>query len=221
LVDDRSIGLEEIDAILHQATGSNKGEKSNWKKHKAHTTRWQDGVQVAKSPTSALKKEHYLLVDGYNVIFAFEPLRELAQVTFDGARDRLLELLCNYQAIKNQTILVVFDAYKVPGNLATVTPYHNIYQVFTKESQTADAYIEHFVHHHAKDYTVTVATSDGLEQIIIRGQGCGLLSARELMEDVARTNAELLATYQAQQPQKKNYLHDRLDEATKQKLIRP
>ena len=131
--------------------------------------------------------EEYLLVDGYNIIYAWEELRELAKVTIDGARHQLMDILCNYQAYHRCTLIVVFDAYKVVGNPGQALDYHNIHVIYTKEAETADQYIEKFAHQMGRKYRVTVATSDGLEQLIIRGQGCLLMSAADLREDVERT----------------------------------
>lgn len=131
--------------------------------------------------------EEYLLVDGYNIIYAWEELRELAKVTIDGARHQLMDILCNYQAYHRCTLIVVFDAYKVVGNPGQALDYHNIHVIYTKEAETADQYIEKFAHQMGRKYRVTVATSDGLEQLIIRGQGCLLMSASDLREDIERT----------------------------------
>jgi len=131
----------------------------------------------------------YLLVDGYNIIFAWEELNELAKVNIDGARYRLMDILCNYQGYKKCILIVVFDAYKVTGNIGSASKYHNINVVYTKEAETADQYIEKLAHKIGGKYRVTVATSDGLEQLIIRSQGCLLLSARDLKEEVEYVNA--------------------------------
>lgn len=131
--------------------------------------------------------EEYLLVDGYNIIYAWEELRELASTTIDGARHQLMDILCNYQAFCQCILIVVFDAYKVAGNVGHAADYHNIHVVYTKEAETADQYIEKFAYRMGKNARVKVATSDGLEQLIIRGAGCMLMSARDLKEDVERT----------------------------------
>lgn len=112
-------------------------------------------------------EKEYLLVDGYNIIFAWEDLKELAAVNIDGARERLMDILCNYQGFKKSTLILVFDAYKVKGNPGSVETYHNIHVVYTKEAETADQYIEKTVHEIGRKYRVTVATSDQLEQVII------------------------------------------------------
>lgn len=145
------------------------------------------------------KKEEYLLVDGYNIIYAWEELRELAKETIDGARYHLMDILCNYQAFRQCILIVVFDAYKVSGNTGNTMDYHNIHVAFTKEAETADQYIERFAYQMGKNAHVTVATSDGLEQLIIRGAGCLLMSARDLWEDVERTR-EMIREEQGRLP---------------------
>ena len=141
--------------------------------------------------TQTVGAEEYLLVDGYNILYAWEDLRELMQVTVDGARHRLMDILCNYQAYRKCSLIVVFDAYKVVGGIGSGQDYHNIYVVYTKEAETADQYIEKFAHQMGRKYRVTVATSDGLEQLIIRGQGCLLMSAKDLREDVERVGRQI------------------------------
>ena len=134
--------------------------------------------------------EKYLLVDGYNVIFAWEDLKDVASVSIDGARGKLLDILCDYQAMTGVNLIVVFDAYRVSGHQTEILDYHNIHVVYTKEAETADRYIEKFAHENGKKYDITVATSDGLEQIIIRGAGCRLLSSRDLKEEITRVKGE-------------------------------
>lgn len=139
-------------------------------------------------------EKEYLLVDGYNIIFAWEDLKELAAVNIDGARERLMDILCNYQGFKKSTLILVFDAYKVKGNPGSVETYHNIHVVYTKEAETADQYIEKTVHEIGRKYRVTVATSDQLEQVIILGQGGQRMSARELLEDVIEVSHQIRET---------------------------
>jgi len=135
--------------------------------------------------------EEYLLVDGYNILYAWDELRELMKVTLDGARHRLMDMLCNYQGYRRCNLIVVFDAYKVAGGTGSVQDYHNIHVVYTKEAETADQYIEKFAHEMGRKYRVTVATSDGLEQVIIRSQGCLLMSASDLAEDMERVSRQI------------------------------
>ena len=160
----------------------------------------------------------YLLVDGYNVIFAWEELKELAKVNIDSARGKLMDVMCNYQGFRRCSLILVFDAYRVEGHAEEVIKYHNIYVVYTKEAETADQYIERTAHEMGKKYQITVATSDGLEQIIIRGQGCAMISARELKEEIERINQEIRKEYVEQFPGSKNYLFDYLPKELSEQL---
>lgn len=179
------IGTEEIDAILNRATHANRRDDRNQRKKIPSKKPSEDyPVIIRRAGKKEGPKEKYLLVDGYNIVFAWQELSELAKVTIDGARDKLLDEMCNYQAIKKCNVIVVFDAYRVKGHKTELFDYHNIHVVFTKEAETADQFIEKFTHENGKTYDITVATSDGLEQIIVTGQGARLLSARELLEDV-------------------------------------
>lgn len=162
----------------------------------------------------------YMLVDGYNVIFAWDELNELAKENIDAARDKLMDILCNYQGVRKCHLMLVFDAYRVTGNPGSVYQYHNITVVYTKEAETADAFIEKFAHENARKYKVTVATSDGLEQIIIRGEGCGLISSRELKKEIEYTlsQAKELFRENSKDNAKKTYIFDNLDEEFKKHL---
>lgn len=165
-------------------------------------------------------EKEYLLVDGYNIIFAWEDLKELAAVNIDGAREKLMDILCNYQGFKKSTLILVFDAYKVKGNPGSVETYHNIHVVYTKEAETADQYIEKTVHEIGRKYRVTVATSDQLEQVIILGQGGQRMSARELLEDVIEVSHQIRETTRQKRSSEKNYLFDHLDEETAARMER-
>lgn len=156
--------------------------------------------------------EEYLLVDGYNVIFAWEDLKELAKVNIEGARNKLMDVLCNYQGFKKCNLILVFDAYKVQGQELGVQKYHNIYVVYTKEAETADQYIEKVVHEIGRKYHVTVATSDNVEQVVTLGQGGKLLSARELRTEVEEVQRQIREEYLNRPQRGKNYLFDYLDE---------
>ena len=144
------------------------------------------------------EREEYLLVDGYNIIFAWEELRSLAAVNIDSARDRLMDICCNYQGYAGCTLILVFDAYKVKGNPGSVMQYHNIYVVYTKEAETADQYIEKTVHKIGRKYRVTVATSDALEQMIIWGEGAFRLSAAGFEDAVREAGERLRETIRSQ-----------------------
>ncbi|MEE1085581.1 MAG: translation factor GTPase family protein [Schaedlerella sp.] len=165
-------------------------------------------------------QKQYLLVDGYNIIFAWDDLKELAKDNIDGARGRLMDILSNYQGIKKCEVILVFDAYKVQGFQGEVQKYHNIYVVYTKEAETADQYIEKTAHEIGRKYDVTVATSDGTEQVIIRGQGCNLLSAKELLEEIELAKQELREGYLSKKENDRNYLFDYLDEDTAETMER-
>lgn len=192
------IGIDEVDAIINQTYNANKksegeNKRNNWKKSRNEQDYFDyKGSKSVNSET----REKYLLVDGYNVIFAWDDLKELAAVNIDGARGKLMDILCNYQAICKCELIVVFDAYRVKGHDTEISDYHNIHVVFTKEAETADQYIEKFAHQNGRKYNVTVATSDGLEQIIIRGQGCNLISSRELKEEIDRASKDIMQKFQ-------------------------
>lgn len=184
------IGEDEISEIMNRTFAANRKEKEHYKnpykKKKA---------KIAAPRTlragSTVKKDKYLLVDGYNVVFAWEELKDLSQSRLDSARGRLLEILCNYQGYTDQTLIVVFDAYKVSGNPGEVTKYKNIYVVYTKEAETADMYIEKTVHKMGKDCDITVATSDRLEQMIIFGDGARYLSQDQFREEIESVNKQI------------------------------
>lgn len=178
-----SMGEEEIRSILGQAGGANRNQKKNWIRQRKRVVSSTDSCGPVAYKRSA---EKYLLVDGYNIVFAWDELNELAKDNIDAARDRLMDILCNYQAYMGMTLILVFDAYKVKGGIGQMLDYHNIHVVYTKEAETADQYIEKLAHNMGREHDVTVATSDGLEQLIIRGQGCKLWSAREFYAEVKR-----------------------------------
>ena len=159
--------------------------------------------QPAKKParTSLEDKEYtfrpqktgpeYLLVDGYNIIFAWDELKDLARQDVAAARSALCDLLANYRGAKQCEVIVVFDAYKVKGNPGSVEKYNGIYVVYTKEAETADAYIEKTTYDLSKDHKVRVATSDALEQLIILGHGALRLSARAFHQELEQTQGEI------------------------------
>lgn len=155
----------------------------------------------------------YLLVDGYNIIFAWPELKELAAVNLDAARVKLQDILCNYQGYKKCQVILVFDGYKVKGNPGEVIEYHNIHVIFTKEAETADQYIEKVTQQIGRRYQVAVATSDKLEQVIILGKGAMRLSARDLFKEISETNDEIHVRHLKQIPSKKNRLFDNVDPA--------
>lgn len=215
------IGVDEVDQILDRTFYANRKEGFTPHKGIAHRKRQTKQAQVREygqgNAKPAIKREKYLLVDGYNVIFAWEELNELAKVNIDGARGRLMDILCDYQGIRKCHLIVVFDAYRVKGHPTEVSDYHNIHVVYTKEAETADQFIEKFAHENGRKYDVTVATSDGLEQIIIRGQGCGLISAREFEKEVAAVKKGVVSRLQ-EQKQSGHTLMDSLSEDSRKEL---
>lgn len=217
------IGTEEVDAILHQTYHSNKrGSELDRKRIPPRkVTSIQPTQMHHVRNTINQSKEEYLLVDGYNIIFAWDELKELAAANIDGARGKLLDILSNYQGIRRVHVIVVFDAYRVQGHQTEMITYHNIHVVYTKHAETADQYIEKFASEHGRHFSITVATSDGLEQIIITSQGCRLLSARELAGEIAEANASFRKDYLENQPiQKKHRFSDALSEEAAEQMKR-
>ncbi len=194
-VRDESIGTEEIDAILNRTYYAN--QKSGFTPHKGIARRKQKKTIPATTykGTKMVSREEYLLVDGYNIVFSWPELSELAKDNMEGARGRLMDILCNYQGMRKCNLILVFDAYRVKGHTTEVYDYHNIHVVYTKEAETADQYIEKFAHNHGQKYRVTVATSDALEQVIIRGAGCLLMSSRELEREIKEMEENLRKDY--------------------------
>lgn len=221
---DRAIGTEEIDAILAGVSHANsrpQGSGRKWnakgKAVPAKTLEYrEEGTKKPAKP--GLKRAEYLLVDGYNIIFAWEELQELAKASIDGARGRLLDILCNYQGMRGIEVIAVFDAYRVKGHDTEMFDYHNIHVVYTKEAETADQYIERFSHENGKKYDITVATSDGLEQIIIRGQGCRLLSARDLKQEIDYYSQNMREDYLERQSVGKRYMLEGMEEKLRENL---
>ncbi len=213
---DEWITVEEVDDIIDRMSGTNKSAKSN-RRSVVVRRRKRDYSAESSSPSvnpsnkkPEVKKEKYLLVDGYNIIHAWPKLSELLEENVDSARGRLIDIMCDYQGFCGKEVIVVFDAYRVKGHATEFFDYHNIHVVYTKEAETADAYIERFSHDNSAKYDITVATSDGLEQVIIRGAGCFLLSANDLLEDYlkAQKNAEDTLKQKGLKESDKVYLGD-------------
>jgi len=183
---DYSIDEEQIEAILNRTSHANeKASKHYYKKSKPRIDFTYKGQAQPRF------KDKYLIVDGYNIVHAWEDLKCLVEDNLEGARMKLMDLLSNYQGFVKCEVIVVFDAYLVKGNLGEMFDYQNIHVVYTKEAETADAYIEKLTHKISKDYHVTVATSDGLVQLITRGQNCRVMSAIELKNEIERVNNEI------------------------------
>lgn len=215
-----SLSPEEERELEEMAEASRRKREQARKKYSYRKTE-REIVSNSSGEYKSRKRERrkeYLLVDGYNIIFAWEELRELAESNIDGARGRLMDILSNYQGIRKCTLILVFDAYKMEGFPGEVQQYHNIHVVYTKEAETADQYIEKVAHEIGRKYEVTVATSDGTEQVIIRGQGCRLLSAKELHTEIGLAQKELRENHMEKAESTKNYLFHYLDEETAKEM---
>lgn len=200
---ERVISQEEIEEIFRQTYGKKAEDPHRFRRYHASAgnrssyggspagTAGESGNQGKILPQE--KPEEYLLVDGYNIIFAWPELRDLAKINLDSARDKLMDILCNYQGYQGCRLILVYDAYKVKGNPGSTMKYHNIEVVYTKEAETADQYIERTTHQlgaKPQKYRVTVATSDALEQMIIWGNGATRMSALGLKAAVEAAGAE-------------------------------
>jgi len=185
---DMALSVEEIDSIIRSSSHANdKGRQGAYKGMSASLrehNRNSSNSTYASTYKGAKIKEKYMLVDGYNVIHAWEDLKQLMAVSLDGAAQKLNDILCNYQAIKGIKLMVVYDAYKVKGRKSDEKLYNNITVVYTGEAQTADQYIERYAHENSSKYDITVVTSDGLEQIIVSGKGATIVSSREFEQTV-------------------------------------
>ena len=201
----RSINVseEELIAIFERTYGPIKRHSEN------------SAAKKIRNFSATVKKPHkgkprpekeYLLVDGYNIIYSWEDLKKISEGDIKAGRDKLMDILSNYAGISKERIILVFDAYKVPGGTERIYKYHNIDVVFTAEAQTADLYIERTAHELQKNYGVTVATSDAVEQVIIYGSGALRLSARDLLERVINTEQEIRHDYLDNQKSGKNYI---------------
>jgi small GTP-binding protein len=215
---DISISLEEIDEIFNKAHYANQGKKSTWKNKRSEKDNYYVSGEYSKPQRTKKSGEEYLLVDGYNIIYAWPELEELTDGNMDAARSKLMDILSNYQAIRKCQIMLVFDAYLVEGRNESVEEYHNIQVVFTGEAQTADQFIEKFAHIHKKEYQITVATSDGLEQIIVRGAGANLMSARELRERIYEAEEKISQEHLSHNSSSQSKLEDLIDDDTKDQL---
>ena len=216
----RVLSPEEVDLILDKAYNANQGKKSRRRDPRLKVKQYYEASRQEYTALQKEIKDQYLLVDGYNIIHAWPELEEHTISNMDGARTKLLDTLSNYQGLRKCHIIVVFDAYRVAGHPEELSEYNNIYVVYTKEAQTADQYIEKFAHDNKKKYNITVATSDGLQQLIIRGAGCSLLSARELKAEIERTEREIRMLSSERQEKGRNYLEDAISPEAKQSMTR-
>ncbi len=190
------VTTEEIDAIINKTAYANrKDSKVAYKGRSAALIERQRNSAVKEAKEVVYKgttaKERYLLVDGYNVVHAWKELSELASTDINASAGKLMDIVSNYSAMINVKTILVFDAYKVKGHKTEVLSYNNITVVYTKTAETADHYIERYAHDNGKKYDITVITSDGMEQVIIRGAGCNLMSSRDFEEDYIRCSENL------------------------------
>lgn len=216
---DIAISLEEIESILRKSThanekgrtGSYKGISKDLRERRRYESVKLSSLKSAESDdlknvneesynwkqnNSKVKiRDKYILVDGYNVIHAWKELEDIANVSLDGACGRLNDILCNYQAIEDVNLMVIYDAYKVKGHPVEEKLYNNITVVYTKEAQTADQYIERYTHENSKKYDITVITSDGLEKIIVTGNGSKVMSSGSFKEHLERIIIEFNSNF--------------------------
>lgn len=189
---DYSIGTDEIDEILSKTYEANqRSGKREFKKKKPPEYHYnQKGVSYKPKPP-----EKMLIVDGYNVIFAWDELKDLSNINITSAKDKLIQILSNYKGITEEKIILVFDGYKVKENKGEESVIDDIFVVHTKEGQTADNYIEQFAHNNREKYNITVASSDGMIQQITRGLDCSVISSRELDEIIKNLVEEFRNAY--------------------------
>lgn len=202
---------EELKAIFERTFGPVKRYKEPQFK-RTFSAKSDSGSYYRNSSSAKKKEKEYLLVDGYNIIYAWEDLKELADANLHAAQTKLMDILSNYQGFKKCTLILVFDAYKIEGHAEEVITYHNIHVVYTKEAETADQYIEKTVHKIGRETQVTVATSDGLEQIIIMGQGAHRMSARGLRDEIKATENQIRQQWHEKRQSSKNYLIDNISD---------
>lgn len=188
-------GVSEADWYVKKAAGHGKSKTAGAQTLSAGSKTADTGIARPGAYRKQKGEKEYLLVDGYNVIFAWDDLKALAAVNIDSARDKLIDVMSNYQGYVGCELILVFDAYKVKQNPGSITKHGNIHVVYTKEAETADMYIEKTTHELGRKYKVTVASSDGLEQLIIMGQGALRMSSRGLREEVERVNQILRNDY--------------------------
>ncbi len=207
--------LQEIFERTYGAKGK-QAARPGWK----YAKKVQENTASTKAKSYEKKKigKEYLLVDGYNIIFAWEELKALAAEDIGAARDKLMDIMSNFQGSRDGSLILVFDAYKVSGGKERVTKYHNIYVVYTRESETADQYIEKTVHDIAKNNRVTVATSDGLEQMIILGEGAVRLSAGGLLAEVENRQKELNANFILKREKEQNFAFENIPKEVQRAL---
>ena len=200
---DYRAGQDELMAIFEKTYGPIKNRSSNNNDDSPRTYGVPDdspkGIsdpkydekKDAKARRKAESQKEYLLIDGYNVLFASEDLKSLADRDINAARDKLMDIVSNFQGYRKEHMILVFDAYKVHGGTEKILKYHNLDVIYTKEAETADQYIERTSNELSKNYKVTVATSDGIEQIIILGSGGIRMPAKEFWSEIKNTEKQI------------------------------
>ncbi len=239
-VQEKWLTVEEVDRILTRASFANQGKRPVRKNRRrtavkssgadsgenmpvngpAEQQPYTEGMSSKQTGGAAETdiREEFLLVDGYNIIFAWPEFREIAQDNMDGARTRLLDLLSKYQGMRKCRVIVVFDAYRVQRKKEDIFDYDNVHVVFTREAQTADEFIEKFVHDNRRKHIITVATSDNLQQMIIRGSGSAVLSADDLKDEIEKLDESISKVLQDKQLTHRNHLGDRLSDEMKKRM---
>lgn len=185
---DEFVTVEQIDEIINRTSFANRKKVqvsskgiSAALKERRRVVKKAEAQEVTYREKKVVVKEKYTLIDGYNLVHAWPELKELASVNINAAADKLMDIASNYQGMTGENVLLVFDAYKVLNHNTEEFKYNNIRVVYTKTAETADRFIERYAHENASKYDITVVTSDGVEQIIIRGQGCKLLSSKDFI----------------------------------------
>ena len=184
--------MQELDSIFEKTYGPVKPRydaKADEKRKRLAANKAP--AKKYRAPKEYSPSDSYLLVDGYNIIYSNDELRSLAEHDMKSARDKLMDILVNFQGYRSEIVILVFDAYRVPGGTEHAIKYHNLDVVFTKEAETADQYIERTAHEYSKKNRVTVATSDAIEQVIIYGSGATRMSANDFWYEVRRTEEEI------------------------------
>lgn len=222
IIQEKWLAADEVDRILTQSSFANQGKRSSWKKRRNIYDRRSADDPRKEAPASGQEekeeREENLLVDGYNIIFAWPELKEMAQDNMDSARTRLLDLLGKYRGMRKCRVIAVFDAYRVQRRNEDVFDYDDVHVVFTKEAQTADEYIEKFAHDNRKRYDITVATSDNLQQVIILGAGCSVMSAGDLKKEIESLDESISKALQDRQVRARNYVGDLLSDEVKERM---
>lgn len=194
------VTTEEIDSIIQKTAHANQKKQQTAYKGKSAALRERQRIAPKREEVTTVYKgtalkDKFMLIDGYNVVHAWPELKNIAEADINGAAQRLIDIVSNYQGSTGLNTILVFDAYKVKGHQREEVDYHNVHVVYTKTAETADHYIERYAHENGKKYDITVVTSDGVEQVIIRGAGCRLMSSMEFLAEVENEAKRLRETH--------------------------